>query len=373
MIVVLIVILAAFLASPGHDEYQAAGAQRGVFLAVLYATLFLAGYFVAETDRWAIGIVKVIVVMTVFQAILTIIEWREGAAVVIRWPIWQMMGLVSAAVTRGDQFRPSGLFRPQGTAAHPIVASALAALAILIIISMLIEEGRPRLKRWLLAASLPILLSVFLVNTRTGFVILVVGVLTIVAVRARWLPRLLPLAIVGAVGIGIAAALSPGSLRSSLDLFWRAGEDSSVTVRLDRLGSVPELIAENPIFGPGWFTTDPHVLLFDNTWILSLVEFGVVGTAAIVVFMLSTMGRMWTVRHIARGTESILIMCGMAAGAGLFVSGFTFDVFAFAQFLPIVILMMGMGLAGADRAVRRSIDDEIDPTTLLEAQTGGAS
>jgi O-antigen ligase len=204
-------------------------------------------------------------------------------------------------------------------------------------------------------------------------VILVVGVLTIVAVRARWLPRLLPLAIVGAVGIGIAAALSPGSLRSSLDLFWRAGEDSSVTVRLDRLGSVPELIAENPIFGPGWFTTDPHVLLFDNTWILSLVEFGVVGTAAIVVFMLSTMGRMWTVRHIARGTESILIMCGMAAGAGLFVSGFTFDVFAFAQFLPIVILMMGMGLAGADRAVRRSIDDEIDPTTLLEAQTGGAS
>jgi O-antigen ligase len=339
----------------------------------MYATLFLAGYFVAETDRWAIGILKVIIGMTVFQAILTVMEWREGAAVVIRWPIWQMMGLASAAVARGDQFRPSGLFRPQGTAAHPIVASALAALAILIIISMLIEDDRPRLRRWLLAASLPILLSVFLVNTRTGFVILLVGMLAIVAVRARWLPRLLPLAIVGAAGIGIAAALSPGSLRSSLDLFWRAGEDSSVTVRLDRPGSVPDLIAENPVFGSGWLTNDPHVLLFDNTWILSLVELGIVGTAVVMIFMLSTIGRMRTARHSATGTESILIMCGIAAGAGLFVSGFTFDAFAFAQFLPIVVLLMGMGLAGADRVVRRSISDEIDPTSLIETQTGGAS
>ena len=226
------------------------------------------------------------------------------------------------------------------------------------------------MKRWLLIALLPMLLSVFLVNSRTGFVILVLGVVIILVMQARWLPRLLPLAVVGMIGVGIAGALSPDSLRSSLDLFWRASEDSSVTVRIDRLASVPELVAQNPVFGPGWLTNDPKVLLFDNTWILSMIELGVVGTALILLFMGSTLGRMWTARRGSTGVESVLIMCGFTAGAALFISGFTFDTFAFDQFLPATILLMGMGLSGADRALRRTRASAIESTPNLEILPG---
>lgn len=368
---VVFVILAAYLASSSHDAYEASGAQRGVFLVIMYAALFLGGYFIAQSDRWAIGILKTVVIMTVWQAILTVIEWWEGAAVTIAWPIWGMLGLDTAGVVRGDQFRLTGLFRPQGAAAHPIVASSLAAITVLIIIALLVEEDRPRVRRWLLVALLPVLLSVFLVNSRTGFVILVVGALLFVILKARWLPRLLPLAVVGLIGIGIAGILSPDSLRSSLDLFWRASEDSSVTVRIDRLGSVPELIAQNPIFGPGWLTNDPTVLLFDNTWILSLIEMGIVGTAAILVFITSTIGRMWTARSAAVGVESVLVLSGITAGAALMISGFTFDAFAFDQFLPATILLLGMGLAGADRVVRRTrASAKSRPSTIESVRDG---
>jgi O-antigen ligase len=358
MAMALVIVLAPFIASPTHNAYEADGAERGLFLLVIYIGLFLAAYFVSHWDRRARGLLSAVVIMTTWQALLTILESRMSAASAIAWPIWGFLGLEPAAVARGEQFRPSGLFRPQGTSPHPIVASALVAICVLIVVAIILDENQRSRRRWLFASLAPLAISLLVVNTRTGFVILLAGTLVVIALQARRLPRLIPLAIAGMIAMGFAVVLAPSGLRATLDLFWNAGKDSSVNVRVDRLSAVPDLIAENPILGAGWLTNDPHVHLFDNTWILTLVELGIVGTAVVLVFLVASFVRMSSMRGYATPIEMTLILSGTFAASALIVSGLTFDVLAFDQFLPTCVLLLGMGLAGADRAARRRERDE---------------
>jgi hypothetical protein len=354
MLLMVAVIAAPFVASLGFDTYQSDGAERGLFHFVIYAVLLVAAYQVALRTRAGIRLVRVAVFVTAWQALLIFYEWLAGTAVVVSMPIWGWLGLSADVIDRTADYRPGALFRPKGTTPHPIVMSSLLAVAILLAIILILDETNNRRRVILGVGIVPMALAMIVVDARTGFVILLVGAVVVVALQARRIPRFLPMGLAGMAAFGIAMVISPGSARSTLDLFWNAGGDNSVTVRYDRLGSLPELVSQNPLLGPGWLTNDPKVLLFDNTYSLGLIELGIIGMAVYLVFLLSSVVRIVGSRRLAADDREItLLLAGTVGGLSLLVGGATFDALAFDQFLPTCILLVGVGLAAADRGLRR--------------------
>jgi len=349
----LVVAFTPFWRSLDFTSYQAEGAERGLMLFALYATLFLAAYWIAGMHGWGLRLLRVIVAMTSWQALLALYEWRAGQDVVVFWPVWPLMGLATDTVQRAANFRIDGLFRASSTAPHPIVMSALMAVAIVLVLVLFIDEPESRKRRWLLASLVPMAAGMMVVNARTGFVVLLVGGIAVVASQVRRLPRFIPLALVAMMVFGIGTILSPSAARSTLNMFWNAREDNSVNERVDRLDELPDLIAEQPLIADGWLTNDPKVNLFDNTYSLTLLELGVIGTAILLIFVISCLVRMISMRRHLAASEISLVFAGIVGGFALLSAGFTFDALAFDQFLPTCILLLGIGLGAADRAARR--------------------
>jgi hypothetical protein len=354
MLLLLVVTVAPFIASEGFNAYQSDGAERGLFDFTIYAVLLLSVYQVAQRTGAAILLVKVTVAMTIWQSLLIFYEWLAGAAVVVSWPFWGWFGLTADVVDRTADYRPGALFRPKGTTPHPIVMSSLLAVAILLTVILILDETDNRKRMMLGAGIVPMVLAMMVVDARTGFVILLTGGIAVVALQARRIPRFLPMGLAGMVAFGAATVISPGSARSTLDLFWKAGADNSVTLRTNRLSSLPGLVAENPILGPGWLTNDPRVLLWDNTYSLGLIELGILGMVVYLVFLVSSIVRMVGSRRLVRDDqERTLLFAGIVGGLALLFGGATFDALAFDQFLPTCLLLLGVGLATADRVLRR--------------------
>ncbi len=349
----LVVVFAPFRLSLSFDAYQAAGAERGLMLFALYTGLFLSAYWIAGWRGWGLRMLRVVVVMTTWQALLAMYEWRAGQDVVSNWRIWSMAGLAVDSIQRAANYRVSGLFRPTSTAPHPIIMSGVAAIAIILVALMFIDEERPARRRWLMASLAPLAIAMMVVDARTGFVVLLVSGFAVVALQVRRLPHFIPLALVAMLVFGAAAVMSPSAARSTLNLFWNASDDGSVTARVDRLDDLPDLVAEQPVVGRGWLTNDPLVYLFDNTYSLTLLELGVLGTVMFLTFMISSLARMISMRRHATSSESLLMFAGIVAGFALLAGGATFDALAFDQFLPTCVLLLAMGLSAADSAVRR--------------------
>jgi len=353
LMLLVILTIAPFAASPDYTSYQADGAQRGLILITLYGALFLSAYWVSLQPKAGALLLRLVVLLTVWQAGLVFYEWRGGSGLVNSWPIWSWAGLATDAVKRVEDFRITGLFRPKATAPHPIVMSSLLAIGILVAVIMLIRERRGRRRLILATSLLPMMIAMMLVDARTGYVVLAVGAVAILALQARDLPRFIPLGLAGMIAFGAAAVVFPSAARSTLNLFWNAGSDGSVLVRVDRLNSLPELVAQNPLVGPGWLTNDPKVLLFDNTYALGLIELGIVGIVIYILFLTTAVARMVNARRVASDEELTLILAGIVGGTALLAAGATFDALAFDQFLPTSVFLLGIGLAGADRALRR--------------------
>jgi O-antigen ligase len=325
-----------------------------LILLILYTALFLTTYWVSLQPRAAVFLLRLLVLLTVWQSFLVFYEWRGGSGLVNSWPIWSWMGLATDVVQRGEDYRISGLFRPKATAPHPIVMSCLLAIGILVAVVLLIREDSVRRRVLLGLSLLPMTIAMMLVDARSGYVVLGIGTIAVLVLQARNLPRFMPLGLAAMMAMGVAAVMFPSAARSTLNLFWNAGNDGSVLVRVDRLNSLPELIAQNPILGPGWLTNDPRVLLFDNTYSLGLIELGIVGLTLFVLFIVTAVARMVRARRFAVDAELTLILVGVVGGTSILSAGATFDALAFDQFFPTSILLLAVGLAGADRALRRA-------------------
>jgi O-antigen ligase len=269
----------------GFSSFQIDGAERAMVLLAIYTGLFLAGYWVARWERTGSTLLKVVVALSTWQALLAFYEWQAGTDLVASWGIWSMIGLGTDSVARGGNLRASGLFRPSATTAHPIVLSGLIATAIAVAAILYLRETSPKSRRRMLMAMAPLAVGLLVVNARTGFVVMVVVTLAIVASQLRRLPRFLPLAVAAMMAFTVGGILSPDAVRSSLNLFWNASEDNSVNVRVERLADLPDLISQEPVLGSGWLTNDPKVYLFDNAYTHALLELGIVGTALLLLFL----------------------------------------------------------------------------------------
>jgi O-antigen ligase len=352
-----ILVVAPLTSAPNLTLQQLDAAERGIVSILLLSGLFIASYYIGFDRTRSVRLIVLAIGLTAAQAALAYFEKLSGILVAREWSVFRLGFLIpDPGLDRGIgfvSFRAGGL-RPAATAPHPIVLSALIALAMLLIVA-LYPLARRHSRRLLAALVVPLALGLFSLTTRTGFVILGVGGLAVGwLVGRRWTDHIVRLLLLATGVVIVVVAVSPGSARALLDLFSRVGSDPSLAARTADFAVFPELLAENPLLGGGYMTHLPTVRIFDNSYLVGLIEFGVVGFAVLFSFLVAATMRPALAFSMSDDRETPLLVSGVVGGVALLAGMATFDALKFAQFLPTVILLLGIGLSQADQVFKRS-------------------
>jgi O-antigen ligase len=135
----------------------------------------------------------------------------------------------------------------------------------------------------------------------------------------------------------------PGILGTVLGLFTNAGGDPSIESRTGSYAVAGEFIQRSAWFGRGFGTFLPSYRIFDNQFLLSLVEVGVIGVLA----MLTLFGAAtYAGRRTRTGAcDPTLSLVGQALAAAACVGGTglaIYDGFSFPMGTGTLFLLLGM-------------------------------
>lgn len=237
-----------------------------------------------------------------------------------------------------------GFTRPAGTSIHPIEYGAVLCLMLPLALNRAVGAeahltGRRRLTLWVPPLLIVGALSVS--SSRSAVVGMVIGVLL---VAATWSTAQRIMTAIGGVAIGVVVFLTvPGMAGSMLGLFSGISGDSGVTSRVDSYGLAFSYFSHNPVFGRGLGTFLPRYRIFDNQYLLTLVELGLAGVACMVLVSAVTIGVGVRARRVVADPVIRQNLGGTttAVAVGAITLAF-FDGFAFPMMPGLWFLMMGL-------------------------------
>ncbi len=264
----------------------------------------------------------------------TLLDWTSG-----------IPGLtvdVAGVATRGP------FTRAAGTAIHPLeYATAVVASLPLAIAAAASAGFRARLSRnagwWWVAVAVITIASVIAVSRSAivGLAVAVVFSLPAVPVALRWV-----IAIGGGILSLVVLAAVPGLLGTIVGLFAGAAGDSSTQSRVDALARVPEFLSSSPLIGQGFGTFLPRYYIFDNAWVLILVELGVIGAMCFAMLVVFAIGSAYWASWRSPFTKTKVM--GKAIAASLItiaVLMLFFDGISFTISAGLLFFMAGMAAA----------------------------
>ena len=297
-------------------------------------------------------LVHVAILAATFFASIGILQWATGFGFELDLPglSWNTDG--------GQTAHDRGSFtRPWGTALHPIEYSVVnaAMLPLAINRALLLSHG-PARTRALACAGL-IALSVPLSISRSGLVVLPVG-LAVVALGWSWRQRRQAL-LIGLAAVPFLWLLIPGLVGTLIGLFTDTGSDVSIQARLDRIPRIMAVIRERPWLGLGngtWSVED--YFLVDNEFFITTMETGIVG--AVLTFVLVgtavAMGLWMRYRPAATYADGQMGLACAGTILGLTASLFTFDAFYYR--ITSSVLFLTIGMVGVLWRFTRAPDDD---------------
>jgi len=355
---VILLTLAPFLNAPGLSQFQSEGAQRGLVRLFLLAGLFLASYHLSSSLTHAKKLLAWVIGVSLFQGVLGIWEFVTETPLTFMYDLSRSLGLVFDPNAIRDELtdvvlRESGELRATTTAPHPIVLSAVIALAVLITITWIIYTKHARTKRWLILSAVILVLALPVPNSRTAFVMLAAAVIPFFILLVDELPKLVPLALVLLLALSASFIVSPQTPRLLLNSVTRADEDQNTQIRLERFERIPELLAPRPILGAGYLTHDPHIQIFDNAFNLGLIEFGILGLILTVWWFLCCLVRAWSASRWAQPDEKVLPVIGALTIIALLAGSAVFDAWTFDQYFPTCLVVLGASMGVSDVILRR--------------------
>jgi hypothetical protein len=236
-----------------------------------------------------------------------------------------------------------GLNRVTGTAITAIELGVVSGMVLPIAIYLGLHDdpGRSALKRW---APVPLIaLGVATAVSRSGIIAIVVAFAVLVVLMPP-VPRLAALCAVP-FALALAFMTAPGLL-GTLASFFSAGEsDPSIQYRLHDYPLAEQVWREAPWFGHGggtWIPAD-SLNIFDNQYLNTAVELGLVGVVALTVFLLVPAIAALMARRRSRSPE-LRLLCAALAGTGLAATlcSLTFDSMSFPMFLNVYALVIGL-------------------------------
>lgn len=236
----------------------------------------------------------------------------------------------------------NGLARVAATTGHPIEFAVLCAMILPIGLHFgfqALERKDPSLRWWICSALIGAGL-VFSVS-RSAFVGLAgAGVVLLIG----W-PRKRRLWAVGGllVFLGAVKLIVPGVLGAIIDLFANISSDSSLRWRTMDYAAAGAEIAKHPWLGRGlgtWYA--PKYLVFDNQYILSTVETGLIGVVAFAGLFAAGIWSALRARHLQ--TDPSVRDLGLTLAACLVVpliGSATFDLRSYAVVTGLAFLLVG--------------------------------
>lgn len=264
-----------------------------------------------------------------------------------------------------------GFTRTAGLAIHPLEHLTMLVGMLPLAIGVGATAGFKRIgtlrdAAWWLPSGL-IALACLVSVSRSAIVGLIVGFLVSVPLlgrRQRW-----AILALGALSALAVAFLMPGIAGTVLHLFASGSSDPSTKSRTNALARAPEFMASSPIIGAGFGTFLPRYYIFDNQWVLLLVEIGILGTAAFAALLICGI---WSARRAGRAFADPLSKLLSTAVAGstiaLGVNYATFDALSFP--MSAGLLFLGLGLSAALLRISRAPHESASMAESVRASTG---
>jgi O-antigen ligase len=204
-------------------------------------------------------------------------------------------------------------------------------------------ERTGRIRKWLPVAllffAIPMSLSL------AGIVGLAVAILWIIP---TWPPkRRKPAWFVLLLGVASLKVVAPGLIGTFAEYFGGLGgssnSDVSVSTRTADYVADFKYIVERPFFGRGFGTFMPALYRYtDNTYLLGLVEFGIIGVLALLILYFAGMHCAAAGRHLTSDQRQQELGQAMIASIMVgVVSGATFDALTFPMFSGLLFLILG--------------------------------
>lgn len=319
-----------------------------------------------RTHHDAVRLNSRIVIAGVCLATLGLCQFVAGESL-LGW----VSSLPGVALDLGGVDSRGAFTRASGTATHPLeYTAAITAILPLALAHALLRMPRSlggAIAGWFPAALLAIaaLLSV----SRSA----VIGLAVALLASLPALPRRQRLATaVGGALAGVAVVFFvPGMLSTTLSLFTGASEDPSALSRVNALSRVPEFLSSSPLVGQGFGTFLPRYYIFDNQWILSAVDVGVLGVSCLLAMVAIAVIGSWRAVRVSP-FEDTRVMAGAVAASilTLAVLMLFFDALSF----PIAagLLFVLLGYACVIRTVAAA-DAGALPTGILPVATGASA
>ncbi len=337
LLVVLVAFLASYAAAMSRpitpNEFSTA--QIGlVGLLGIVGVALLAHDGIPDLRRFDI-VVRRLVLLTTLLAVLGIAQMVAGDPLIRRFTI---PGLVQNVPLGGITSR-SGFSRPFGTALHPLEFGAVLTMVLPIAITRARCSTRPLVLRWS-----PVLLIALAVTFSISRSAVVCGLVGMLVLASGWTRRERQYLAAGLFGVLLlVAATVPGMLGSISGLFTSAGDDGSVASRTGSYPMALQLVTTAPLFGRGYSTFLPSYRIFDNQYLLLVVEVGAVGLLSVLALVAAGIWSARRVRSLSTDTTVTETAHALQASLAAGTLGLAFfDGFSFPMCTGVLFLLFGL-------------------------------
>ena len=295
-------------------------------------------------------LLRVIVVCGSMVAVVGILQYLFAFDLTphLRPPGMHFGSFDSSTASRG------GLTRAAGTTSNPLEFGVFCAMVLPLAIHVAIRamQGGRRAGFWWTCVGLIGGGLMFSVSRSAILGLLAAGIVLFIGWPAR---RRMWTVVAGLGFLVVIKVASPGLLGTFLSLFQNAGQDSSVQWRTHDYATARDLISQHIWLGRGigtWYA--PKHEVFDNQYLLTLVDSGVVGLVAFVGIVLSALYAALRVcllcyRFPARVETSAAdrdLALSVAASIAVVLPTFaTFDFMAFPTVASFLFLLVGIAAA----------------------------
>jgi O-antigen ligase len=338
-----------------HNDAETRAIETGLFTLISSAGIALLAADGIRNRHRLDWLMRCAVVGTALVAVIVFIQFflNFDLASLLRPP---GLSVVSGGPEQFIQERSLGVRRVAGTAAHPIEMGVVLALMLPLAIHYSRFPGRGRAGLFK-AATVLITFAMFLTVSRSTFVAIAAEAVLLVPTWPRRL-QLGALAATPAVVVAVRIA-APGVVGTLVGLFVNASTDNSFLHRVNDYSKAADYIAASPFFGRGIHTFIPTQYFYiDNSYLLALLETGVIGALSIVVLFLIGMGvaRGARLHSTDPGTRDLGQSLAASIAAAM-ATTFTYDSFGFPMATGMTFLLIGSAgalwrLSGAAEARR---------------------